>query len=288
MYRVSQRIGEPRVEQAPLGVRLTTKAGEELTIDLPNGARLRLEADSAALLSASEPATLLFVSGALYVQMPPQGSAAGRPVLRVATADYAISVPVAGEVWLARPAASSGKRSRPAYLALLTGRADLERLPAVAGDPIETLAIGPGFALAGSAPRASAKLATAGGPRTIEDARKAYGRAAAASPASRDPDPEPILEAALSAWDDAERRGREILAAQREAKLKADANGVQSGQHDLVAHAQAKLAIRQKVRLAFELASARALGRWGDADSELAGFEARYATRVAPALPTGP
>jgi hypothetical protein len=287
-YRVAKRSGGVQVERAPLGVRLDVPADSELSLDLVNGARVELEAGSRGWLLEAEPATVVLVSGSLFAQLPPQGSAAGRPALRVVTAGYAVSIAVNAEVWLARPAANSGRgAARPQYLAVLAGVADLEHLAADPASPIANQQLLAGQAFSGPVP---ANAISPKGPRTLEQARAAYaqlrtGTRSTTSGAAADPAAQ--LESALAAWSDAQKRGRTLLEAQRVAKSSGDTVAVQARQSELVALAQEKLAIRQRVRLGYELACERALGQLGDASSDLARFEASFATRVAPALPSG-
>jgi len=287
-YRIAKQSGAVQVERAPLGVRLDVPADAELSLDLVNGARVQLEAGSRGWLLDAEPATVVLVSGSLFAQLPPQGSAAGRPALRVVTAGYALSIAVSAEVWLARPAAASGgAAARPQYVAVIAGLADLEHLPADAQAPIGNQQLLAGSAFSGPVP---GKEISAKGPRTLELARAAHlGLRTSTKPGAHGaaPDPSARLESALATWSDAETRGRTILEAQRTAKANGDAAGVSARQTELVALAREKLAIRERVRLGYELACERALGQLGDANSDLASFEARYASRVMPALPSG-
>jgi hypothetical protein len=287
-FRVAKQAGAVQIERAPLGMRLYVPVDSELSLDLVNGARVQLEAGSSGWLLDSEPATLVLSSGAVYVQLPPQGSVAGRPAVRVVTAGYALSIAVTAELWLSRPAASSGGASaRPQYVAVLAGTADLEHLAADAEAPIASRQLIAGQAFSSSSPPVAIP---ASGPRTLDQARATSAKLPAGlQQAARNAamDPERRLERALYAWSDAERVGRALLDAQRGAKSQRDSEAVQARQSDLVALAQRKLAIRQRVRLAYELACERALAGFGDASSDLAGFEARYAARVAPAMPSG-
>lgn len=287
-FRVAKQTGTTQIERAPLGMRLSVPRDSELSLDLVNGARVQLEAGSSGWLLDSEPATFVLVSGALYVQLPPQGSAAGRPALRIVTAGYALSIAVTAELWLSRPAASSGgAAARPQYVAVLAGTADLEQLAADLDAPIASRQLVAGQAFSSSSPRGEIRTS---GPRTLDQARAAYAHLRADSKqAGRNAaaDAEPRLEHALDTWSDAERSGRALLEAQRAAKSQGDAVAVAAHQSALVALAQRRLAIRQRVRLAYELACERALEAFGDASSDLAGFEARYAARVAPAMPSG-
>jgi hypothetical protein len=288
-FRIAQQSNGAQAERAPLGTRLTVPEGGELVVDLANGARLRLESGSRAWLLDAEPATLVFLHGAVHAQLPPQGSAAGRAALRIVTVGYALSVPIAAELWLAGPAAVSGRTdARAQYLAVLSGTADLEQLGKDDTGPVATKQLLAEQTFGGSTPSA-AKPPPARGPSSIEQARSAY---AGMRPPPKQPplappvDAEAALVRALDAWGHALERGRDLLTAQREALAKGDSAAVQTAQRDLVALAQQKLGLRQRVRLTFELACERALAQLGDANSDLASFEARYATRVAPALPT--
>jgi hypothetical protein len=267
-------------------MRVTVPPDSELSLDLVNGARVQFEAGSSGWLLAAEPAAVVLSSGSLFAQLPPQGSAAGRPALRIVTSGYALSLAVSGELWLVRSAASSGGAVRAQYLAVLTGMAELEQLPAEPQARLASSQFVAGQAFGGSPPAAAF---ASGGPQTLEQARAAYARAHVGSKLESRavPDPEASLNRALEAWSDAERRGHAILDAQRDAKSRGDSAAVQARQSELVALAQEKLAVRGRVRLAYELACERAVGRLGDANSELARFEATYVARVAPALPPG-
>jgi hypothetical protein len=284
-YRIAQQTGAATAERAPLGVRFTIPPDAAVSVDLVNGARVNLEADSRAWLLDAEPATIVLLSGGLHAQLPPQGSAAGRPALRIVTLGYALSIDIDAELWLWRPAARSGETAHAAYLAVLSGVADLERLDATPEAQIATQKLVAGQAFTGTAPPRT--LAT-NGPRTLEKARAASTKLKAprAEPPSVD-DPELSLLRALEAWNDAQLRGKSLLKSQQEAKAAGLTPAVESWQTKLVAHAQEKLAIRSSVRLAYELACERALGRYAEANSDLARFEASYAMRVAPALPSG-
>jgi hypothetical protein len=267
-------------------MRVTVPNGSELSLDLVNGARLQFDAGSSGWLLDAEPAAVVLTSGALFVQLPPQGSAAGRPSLRIVTGGYALSLGVSGELWVVQPATSSGGAARPQYLAILAGMAELEQLPAEPQDLIASRQIVGSQAFSGPTPPAAF---ASGGPQTLEQAHAAYARLRVGSKTAAHPvpDPEARLNQALDAWSDAERRGHAILEAQRTAKSQGDGAAVQARQTDLVALARAKLEVRRRVRLAYELACEHALGRLGDGNSDLARFEATYASRVAPALPSG-
>lgn len=284
-YRIAKKTEAATAERAPLGVRFDVPAGAELGIDLVNGARVNLEPDTRAWLLDAESATIVLVSGALHAQLPPQGSAAGRPSLRIVMRGYALSIDVDAEIWLSRPAASSGEVNRPAYVAVLSGVADLERMGAEPEAPIASQKLLAGQAWSGTAPP---RTLASNGPRTLEKARAVTAKLKpAASEKASLPDPEMSLLRALEAWNDAQARGSSLLRSQSEAKAAGLTPAVEAWQTKLVAHAQEKLALRSRVRLAYELACERALGQYGDANSDLARFEASYVMRVAPALPSG-
>jgi hypothetical protein len=284
-FRVSQTTGAAEHERAPLGTKFKVPEGAELDLDLVNGARVKLESGSRAWLLDAEPATLVLVEGALHAQLPPQGSAAGRPGLRIATGDYAVELPVSGELWVVRPAANSGKTRRPAYFAQLSGSSDLEYVAKESQPGVVTQQLIPGQAWSGAQPPATIP---ARGPKTLDEAKRAYEKLKGPSKMAKDAaDLGAFLESALAAWTEADLKGRAILNAQREANEKGEATTVQAKQTELVSLAKEKLALRKRVRLAFELACERAIASYADANSELARFEASYVPRVAPAMPSG-
>lgn len=284
-FRVAKTTGAAEHGRAPLGTRLRVPADAELSIDLVNGARVKLEPGSRAWLLDGEPATIVLLEGSLHAQLPPQGSAAGRPSLRVATADYAAEMAVSGEFWLARPAAKSGATpARPAYFAQLSGSSDLERPSAESEPGLTVQQLIAGQAWSGPAPTAQSPK----GPRTLDEAKKAYEKLRAPGKAAHTPeDGQALLDRELAAWSEAEQKGKSLLEAQRAAKTEGDAAAVQAKQTDLVVLAKEKLVLRRRVRFAYERACERALIQFTDANSDLARFEATYAPKVAPALPSG-
>jgi hypothetical protein len=247
---------------------------------------VKLESGTKAWLLDAEPATIVLVEGALHAQLPPQGSAAGRPALRIATGDYAVEMAVSGELWLARPAARSGSvPARPAYFAQLSGTSDVEYVSSEATHGVVTQQLIPGQSWTGARPTAAMPDR---GPKTLEEAKRTYEKLRGPSKVAKDAvDLGTFLEGALAAWTEADLKGRAILAAQREANEKGEATTVQAKQTELVGLAKEKLALRKRVRFAFELACERAFASFADANSELARFEASYVPRVTPAMPSG-
>jgi hypothetical protein len=285
-FRVAQSTGAAEHEPAPLGTKFKVPQAAELSLDLVNGARVKLESGTKAWLLDAEPATIVLVEGALHAQLPPQGSAAGRPALRIATGDYAVEMAVSGELWLARPAAKSGSsQARSAYFAQLSGTSDVEYVSSEAAHGVVTQQLIPGQSWTGAQPTAAIPDR---GPKTLEDAKRAYEKLRGPPNVAKDAvDLGAFLESALAAWTEADLKGRAILAAQREANEKGEAKTVQAKQTELVSLAKEKLALRKRVRVAFELACERAFASFADANSELARFEASYVPRVAPAMPSG-
>jgi hypothetical protein len=284
-FRVAQSTGAAEHQRAPLGTQFRVPEAAELSLDLVNGARVKLEPGSRAWLLDAEPATLLLIEGALHAQLPPQGSAAGRPALRIATADYAVEIPASGELWLSRPAANGGKTARPAYFAQLSGTADLEYVANGPQPGLITQQLVPGQSWVGMQPPATISPR---GPKTLDEAKRAYEKLRGPSKVAKDAvDPSAFLESALAAWTETDLKGRAIIAAQREANEKGETATVRAKQSELVGLAKEKLALRKRVRLGFELACGRAIASFADANSELARFEASYMPRVAPAMPPG-
>jgi hypothetical protein len=271
-WRVAKSTGAIKTEPSPLGTRLETAEGAELTVDLANGARLVLAAGSRALLLAAEPAAVVLLSGQLYAQLLPQGQVPGRASLRVVIDSLTLGIPEAGELWLARPRAAAGT-----YAAVLAGSAEREALDGDGALQRHTLIAGQD--LLGAAPPRRA------GPRTLEQAQQAYARVQAKLPRPQSLSAAPALDRALAAWTAAEGRARELSAAQRAAKERGDTPAVQAAQHELVTLAQHKLDLRQQLRLAFELAAVRMLD--GADASAIETFRASYAERAAAVMPTG-
>jgi hypothetical protein len=269
---VAKSSGAIKTESVSLGTLLETAAGAELTLDLANGGRLLLAPDSRALLLSAEPAAVVLLSGQLYAQLLPQGQLPGRATLRVVIESLTVAIPEAGELWLARPRAAAGT-----YAALLSGSAEREVLEADGALERRTLLAGQD--MLGSAPPRRA------GPRTLEQAQQAYARVKAKLAEAAPAETTPALERALGAWNDAERRARDLSATQRAAKERGDTAAVQAAQHELVTLAQQKLELRQQLRLAFELAAVRVLDA-ADADA-VEHFRASYAERAAAVMPAG-
>ncbi len=285
-YRIARVTGGADHETLPLGTRFRVPADSELDLDLVNGARVKLEPGSRAWLLNVEPATLVLLEGALHAQLPPQGSAAGRPTLRIATADYVAEIAVSGEFWLARPAAKSGATpARPAYFAQLSGTAELER-PASEPDPaLQIQKLMAGHAWSGPTPPAALQPK---GPKTLDEAQKAYQKLRSRTKAAPDrPDPQVLLERELAAWAETDGRAKALLQAQRTAKSAGDPAAVQVKQSEIVGLAKEKLELRRRVRFAFEQACERAMVKFKEANSDLASFEATYTPKVLPALPSG-
>lgn len=285
-FRVARATGGAQHERLPLGARFQVPADSELSLDLVNGARLKLEPGTRAWLLDAEPATLVLLEGSLHAQLPPQGSAAGRPTLRVATADYVVEVPVSGEFWLARPAAKSGGMpARPAYFSQLSGSAELERAPSESDPALRRQQLIAGHAWSGPTPPPALETK---GPKTLEDAQKAYRKLRGPALAQSElADPQALLERELAAWAETDERAKGLLQAQRTAKTDGDPAAVQAKQSEIVNLAKEKLALRSRVRFAYEQACERALVKFKEANSDLARFEATYTPKVAPALPSG-
>lgn len=270
-YRVAKRSGEARTESAPLGTLLEAPAGAELAVDLANGARLALAAESRALLLDTVPGSVVLLSGRLHAQLLPQGQLPDRTALRVVLDGQTLAVPEAGELWLGRPRAAASS-----YAAVIAGSAELERF---AGEALERRTLIAGQDLVGSGPLRRA------GPRTLEQAEQAYERVRRGLAQVAGSSEDAALSRALDAFDAAERRAREIGAAQREAKQRGEMAAVQAAQSELVELAQHKIALRQAVRLAFELAALRVLDA-GDA-AAIERFRASHAARAAAVVPAG-
>lgn len=269
-YRIARQRGEAQALSGPLGVHWATPAASELAIDLPNGARLAFEPNSRAVLLAAAPATVVLLEGKLHAQLFPRGSVPDRAPLRIVSADAVYAIPIAGELWVA------GR-----YAAVLAGSVERERWSEREDAP-EVLPLGAGQLLR------DARAAPITGPRTLEQARAAHAkeRSRALEPPPRsDAGAESALVRALDAWDVAEHRGNELLSVQRAAKTRGDSAAAQALQRDLVTLAQSKLALRKRVRLAFELAAAR---RLADGDvGELGPFASRTEARAAAVMPSG-
>jgi hypothetical protein len=314
-FRIARSTPGARVESAlPLGTTIRTEPGSELAIDLANGARIQVEPGTRALMLAAEPATLLLISGSLHAQLLPQGAAAGRSPLRIVSHAFTAAIPVAGELWIAadevgahagrasgrtatgraepdaataepdavKPAARTGYA---AFLSVLSGDVSVERL---AGGPDGGIGV---YVLHGGQLLVHPMAAVVAGPRTLEAAWEVYGRTQKKrlpplQPPAEGASAEPTLDRALAALDEIETGSSALLVAQREAKQREDKPRVQALQKELVLSAQRKLAARQRVRLAYELACVR-LQRGADAASARTAFEARYAGRAAVALAGG-
>jgi len=312
-FRIARSTPGARVESAlPLGTTIRTEPGSELAIDLANGARIQVEPGTRALMLAAEPATLLLISGSLHAQLLPQGAAAGRSALRIVSHAFTAAIPVAGELWIAADevgahAGSASGRTAPgraepdaatvdavkppartgyaAFLSVLSGDVSVERL---AGGPDGGIGV---YVLHGGQLLVHPMAAVVAGPRTLEAAWEVYGRTQKKrlpplQPPAEGASAEPTLDRALDALDAIETGSSALLVAQREAKQREDKPRVQALQKELVLSAQRKLAARQRVRLAYELACVR-LQRGADAEAARTAFEARYAGRAAVALAGG-
>jgi hypothetical protein len=120
-----------------LGESLATQAETSIALDLPNGARVRLEPDTHIVVLEFEPSTLVLVSGAVFVELLPQGNQPGRSELRLVTALGTLIVSNTAEVWAAQrlwPATKRARASPPALaqaqLMVLRGVAELVRVDA--------------------------------------------------------------------------------------------------------------------------------------------------------------
>ncbi|HKU42444.1 MAG TPA: hypothetical protein VJR89_30000 [Polyangiales bacterium] len=270
-FRVAKRSGDARTGSLPLGTSLETPAKAELTVDLANGARLTLGPESRALLLDAVPGAVVLLSGRLHAQLLPQGQLPDRAPLRIVLDGQTLAVPEAGELWVARPKAAASS-----YVAVLAGSAEREQRESEALGRRTLIA---GQDLLGSAPARRA------GPRTLEQAEQAYERVRAKLGAPLGGPGEPLLARAIEAFDAAERRARELGAAQRAAKQRGESAAVAAAQRELVELAQHKVALRQELRFAFELAASRVLDA-GDAGA-IERFRDSYAERAAAVMPSG-
>ena len=129
-----------------LGRVLSTGRDGHHPLDLPNGARVQLEANSRACVLELEPAALLLFSGSAQVELLPQGNPAGLTALRLIGSQGSLSVPNVAELfmaehaWLAPPA--RGPLATQSYLAILRGSAELQRFAADAALHAETVVAG--------------------------------------------------------------------------------------------------------------------------------------------------
>jgi hypothetical protein len=307
-----------------LGRVLSTGRDGHITLDLPNGARVQLDANSRACVLELEPSALLLFSGSAQVELLPQGNPAGLTALRLISSQGSLSVPnvaelfMAERVWSAPPARTT--LALQSYLGILRGSAEWQRFGADDALHAETVVAGQ-------------ELASGNGPKppqakTLADARRSSAELLRRkSAALRWPDVDARLERALSQVAEERQHGTELIArlfphanapaaptlapvAARAGSLppsdaagaRADSAGLVAGpqravvsevrayQRSLAVHAQRRHQLRQTLLLAAEQSLFGALAACAshntqEADCEaLSAWRTRYLGRIQAAL----
>jgi hypothetical protein len=300
-----------------LGRVLSTGRDGHITLDLPNGARVQLEANSRACVLELEPSALLLVSGSAQVELLPQGNPAGLRALRLIGSQGSLSVPNVAELfmaeraWFSPPARAT--LALQSYLAILRGSAELQRFGADDALHAESVVAGQELA-SGSGPKPPQA-------KTLADARRTSAELLRSKRAAlRLPDVDARLERALAQIAEERQHGTELIArlfphanapalqpvaARAEPRPLADAAGasgllagphqavvseVRAYQRSLAGHAQRRLQRRQALLLAaeqslFGVLAACASHNTQEADCEaLSAWRTRYLGRIQAAL----
>jgi hypothetical protein len=192
-----------------LGRVLSTGRDGHVTFDLPNGARVQLEANSRACVLELEPSALLLFSGNAQVELLPQGNPAGLTALRLIGSQASLSVPnvaevfMAERVWSAPPAHAT--LALQSYLAILRGSAELQRFGADDALHQESMVAGQEL-VSGSGPKPPQA-------KTLADARRSSAELLRRKrDALRWPDVDARLERALAQVAEERQHGTELIA----------------------------------------------------------------------------
>ena len=244
-----------------LGQWLSAQPDREAAIDLPNAARVHLAPGTSLVVLDFEPSAFALVTGAVFVEMLPQGEQQGRTPLRVVSALGTVIAANSAEVWLSqarwqKPGAAndSGVEPMRAALILLRGSAELaQRGPD--GSTVSQI-LGAGRVLPGEKPRDHALV-----PPTLDAARRIGAEILRRQrTALRVAGPVDELEHALAASAEQRRQGAALLSgllaqranAQGAPASHADVAAVRRAQRELAVHAQRRHTLRQQVQLAAE------------------------------------
>lgn len=210
-------------------------------VDLGDGGRVVLDADTEIRIGDGGPAQIVLVRGVVHALMPP-GPSGPRPPLRIAAPAASIDLPGAGEVLVIAHA------SGVTWAAALTGLTTVATGEVDGRRRLRTIDLTPARALL----VASRMAEPTDSPPRLEDAR-ATGLAAleAASPLETDRATRDLADAAARLdeallWLETEtRRGLELTSQHREAVRAGRTDEGMRLQRDLVGHSQQLYALRQ-------------------------------------------
>lgn len=224
---------------------------DELVLDLRDGARVEILANTKAQLGEEAPAQVILGIGEVHAIMPPMGSSP-RPPLRIGTPSCTVEIPSSGDVWVLSMASGStwvAVLGGSAYV--MTGAMDED------GKEVRTL-VGADRSVAVSHASETVPEPTDG----PEDAALARVMAeqleTAASPVSPDTTLGPAVErldAALSAAEAELVRGRTLADAHRQA-VSSMSPDAQERMQEIVQHGRSLDGVRDRLRTAFERARA--------------------------------
>lgn len=268
--RVVRRSGDVTVrEDLDFATSYTTGSDGEVALDLDNGARIDIEANSRVLVSTEAAPVVVLIDGSMHVLLAPLGSAPRDP-LRIATETSSLRVTRAVELWMQhRGAAGDGKPST--FVAVLAADAEVETLSG--GSSAEGhRSLVRERVVAGHAVTSheAERISVARGPHTLDAARKvlatrrpkAARSAGAVAPAAA-ASPEP-LRAAVASFDAFKAQGTTLLELQRTAADQGNQARVRELQRELVAHAQQIVGMRAALQRSYEGALASA---WSHCES---------------------
>jgi hypothetical protein len=285
--RVVRRSGDVTVrEDLAFATSYITGSDGNVALDLDNGARIDIEANSRVLVSTEAAPFVVLADGSLHVLLAPLGSAQRDP-LRLATETSSLRVTRAVELWMQhRAAAGGGKPST--FVAVLAADAEVETLRGPSNETPRVLVRQRVMAGQAVASHEAERIAVTRGPHTLEAARKALAtRKSKASRSAGAGEPAAAVSAALRAavasFDAFKAQGTALLELQRTAAEQGNQARVRELQRELVAHAQQVVGMRAALQRSYEGALASA---WSGCESAPCAVAASTAIHdaVAPVL----